>query len=105
MGTCHWTTEPKTVNSLHANKCIHYQTLQGKKKKKKSALILPSMYLTQTPLCFPLLHFPDAALQHSKLNTTFSVKREMTESYWMTAAYSVTTLGVSSKEILLEREA
>lgn len=29
----------------------------------------------------------------------------MIEPYWMIAAYSVTTLGVSCKEIVLEREA
>lgn len=31
-GTCHWTTEPKTMNSLHANKCIIKPS--GKKKKR-----------------------------------------------------------------------
>lgn len=33
IGTCHWTTEPKAVNSPHNNKCFHYQTLQGERKK------------------------------------------------------------------------
>lgn len=33
IGTCHRTTEPKAVNSPHNNKCGHYQTLQGERKK------------------------------------------------------------------------
>lgn len=106
IGTYHQTTEPKTMNSLHANKCIHYQTLPGKKKRPFFSQAHISQELPFFFFSFLyLLHFPIATLQYSKLNTTFSAKREMIESCWMIAAYSVTTLGISSKEIVLEREA